>query len=95
MSGQLSSVKNRLNEQEKNDYSYYNTDRVVQIRYAQLFDTYRRRFFEVNDCFTICSDLSTLCVQGFGNPSMYIDAGGRSNELHAVPLEMRDKACAW
>lgn len=48
VSGQLSSVKNRLNEQEKNDYSYYNTDRVVQMRYAQLFDTYRRRFFEVS-----------------------------------------------
>jgi hypothetical protein len=47
VSGQLSNLRNRLTEQDKDDYSYYNTDKVVQLRYAQVFTRFREIFFEV------------------------------------------------
>jgi hypothetical protein len=47
VAGHIISLK-RLAESEKEDYSFFHTDKLVAMRYAALFADYRRRFFEAS-----------------------------------------------
>uniref|UniRef100_A0A914X030 RNA-dependent RNA polymerase n=1 Tax=Plectus sambesii TaxID=2011161 RepID=A0A914X030_9BILA len=46
VSGHMVSIKNRISEQEKEDFSFYNTDKVVELRYGRIFDSFRKEFFK-------------------------------------------------
>ena len=37
----------RLAGMEKDDYSFYHTDKIVELRYAQIYEQFRKIFFEV------------------------------------------------
>ncbi|KAF8382708.1 rrf-3 [Pristionchus pacificus] len=45
VSGKLINPK-RLAAMEKDDYSFYNTDKMVELRYQKMWSKYRRIFFE-------------------------------------------------
>ncbi|CAI5441415.1 unnamed protein product [Caenorhabditis angaria] len=45
VSGHAAIIK-RLAGMEKDDYSFYHTDKVVELRYEKLFATFRYKFFE-------------------------------------------------
>ncbi|CAI2323842.1 unnamed protein product [Caenorhabditis sp. 36 PRJEB53466] len=45
VSGHAASIK-RLAGMERDDYSFYHTDKVVELRYEKLFKIYRAMFFE-------------------------------------------------
>ena len=34
---------------EKDDYSFYNTDKIVELRFQNIWTKYRGRFFEVSE----------------------------------------------
>lgn len=34
VSGHMTSIKNRVSERDKDDFSYYNTDKLIEIRYS-------------------------------------------------------------
>uniref|UniRef100_A0A1I7UR53 RNA-directed RNA polymerase n=1 Tax=Caenorhabditis tropicalis TaxID=1561998 RepID=A0A1I7UR53_9PELO len=45
VSGHAASVK-RLAGMERDDYSFYHTDKVVELRYEKLYSVFRAKFFE-------------------------------------------------
>lgn len=47
VSNHMVSIKSRITEQEKDDFSFYNTDKVVELRYRRIFDSFREQFFQV------------------------------------------------
>ncbi|CAB3404413.1 unnamed protein product [Caenorhabditis bovis] len=45
VSGHAAIIK-RLAGMEKDDYSFYHTDKIVELRYEKLFHSFRQKFFE-------------------------------------------------
>lgn len=45
VSGHIVSLK-RLTAMERDDYSYYHTDKIVELRYAKIFNHFRAVFFQ-------------------------------------------------
>lgn len=37
----------RITDMEKDDYSYYHSDRIVEMRYSRIYESFRREFFMV------------------------------------------------
>ncbi|PAV75828.1 hypothetical protein WR25_22760 [Diploscapter pachys] len=46
VSGHIVTLK-RLAGMEKDDYSFYHTDKIVELRYAKIYEQFRKIFFEV------------------------------------------------
>ena len=38
---------NRLGQSEKADFSFYNTKKIVELRFCRIFDSFRKEFFRV------------------------------------------------
>ncbi|KAK0409122.1 hypothetical protein QR680_004350 [Steinernema hermaphroditum] len=49
ITGHITSMK-RLTEMEKDDYTFYHTDRIVELRYGKIFSLFREKFFEEFGC---------------------------------------------
>ncbi|TKR67258.1 hypothetical protein L596_023438 [Steinernema carpocapsae] len=45
ITGHIISMK-RLTEMEKDDYTFYHTDRIVELRYGKIFAVFRKMFFD-------------------------------------------------
>ncbi|CAJ0957800.1 unnamed protein product, partial [Mesorhabditis belari] len=45
VSGHILSLK-RLTQMERDDYSFFHTDKIVEMRYAAIFDHFRKQFFK-------------------------------------------------
>ncbi len=46
VSGHVVDIRNRISDIEKEDFSFMNTDKVVEMRYAKIFKRYRMEFFQ-------------------------------------------------
>uniref|UniRef100_A0A915BR60 RNA-directed RNA polymerase n=1 Tax=Parascaris univalens TaxID=6257 RepID=A0A915BR60_PARUN len=44
VSGHSVTIK-RITDMEKEDYSYYHSDRIVEMRYSRIYESFRREFF--------------------------------------------------
>ncbi len=38
-------IRNRVSDQDKEDFSFYNTEKLVELRYGKIFAKFRRDFF--------------------------------------------------
>jgi hypothetical protein len=47
VSGHMVTIRQRITEMEKDDYSFYNTDKVVALRFGRIASWLRREFFRV------------------------------------------------
>ncbi|CAD6191768.1 unnamed protein product [Caenorhabditis auriculariae] len=45
VSGHAAVIK-RLAGMEKDDYSFYHTDKIVELRYSKIYESFRKKFFE-------------------------------------------------
>jgi hypothetical protein len=88
------SIKNRISEQEKEDFSFYNTDKIVELRYGHIFDSFRQEFFKVGDTIDELDEFVAR-LKEFGGEAEFkhTDASGRQSVR--VNEALLNKAQAW
>lgn len=81
VSGHIVSLK-RLTAMEKDDYSFYHTDKIVELRYLKIFNHFRSVFLRVS--------LNSSCSQKMRARTRKISAAARPDQFQssARPAEI-------
>lgn len=88
IAGKLINPK-RLAAMEKDDYSFYNTDKMVELRYQKMWSKYRRIFFEVS--FLIFYFFLKWLIQEFGDEEELMETDHEGKEVIRTDSTMREK----
>ncbi|TKR76881.1 hypothetical protein L596_017953 [Steinernema carpocapsae] len=93
-SGAITNCRNRISDRDNDDMSMFNTNFVVERRFSQTFQQYRRKFFEEFGGYENC----TVDESGRSNTNLPLEAPeAELNRRYCKEptLEMKQKASAW